>query len=29
MIKSYLRAVSTIQWKMFLSNQVDFVIGQK
>ena len=29
MIKPSLRPVSTIQWKIFLSNQVNFLIGQE
>ena len=29
MIKSFFRPVSTIEWKIFLFNQVNFPIGQK
>ena len=29
MIKSSMKPVSTIKWKIFLSNQVNFLIGQK
>ena len=29
MIKSSVRPVLTIQWKIFLSNQINFLIGQE